>query len=92
MSREHWADDAACTGADDADMYPEGHGTSINAAEKQALRLYCNTCPVVASCLRDALVEEATFYAGGVYGARGGMTSQARKLILAKRRELEATA
>jgi len=64
-------------------MYVEG------AAQNKA-KMICMACPIIATCLADALLSE---YAEGYsYGVRGGMTARQRRKFLKMTREPKAFA
>lgn len=94
-----WRHDRACTDADAELFYPTEHATSTDPAKRAAAwapaRAICDTCPVKAACLEDALTWEP----GGVYyrfGLRGGLDPRERANLARSRqrkakREAETT-
>ena len=70
----HWAEQAACAGANTNDWFPE-RGEWGGKVLK-----VCAGCPVRIDCLDDALAEEAG-RAGGRHGIRGGLTPNQRSQL-----------
>lgn len=78
-----WQESAACKGADTEIFYPtepvhrrSSKYTHLTPEERVAVN-YCNSCPVVTQCLRDALKvprEED-------HGVRGGLPRRKRLKI-----------
>lgn len=49
-----WTESAACRGADPELFFPGGHSSAEMELEAEAKAL-CRSCPVITSCLRDAM-------------------------------------
>lgn len=69
-----WREDAACAQVGGDLWFPE------RGEQSTAARRLCMTCPVQVACLQWALAHEVT---DGVWG---GMTQDARRRLLQKRR------
>lgn len=65
-----WRAEAACRNSDSPELFFP-HSTSQMRDGAAGARLYCNTCPVVYECLKEALD-------GNEYGTWGGMTHHER--------------
>lgn len=75
----HWREDAACAGMDTEIFFPMASGDPhhIEAVQLQirVAKAICNDCPVVASCLQEAI------RLGDVHGIFGGLTGKERRAL-----------
>lgn len=77
----NWRLFARCRGMDTEIFYPSEHRPEQN----EIAIAICRECPVIGTCLSDAL-DDAEF---GIYGIRGGTSARHRKRIrLAERTQL----
>jgi len=76
-----WQLDAACAGLDTALFYQADNerGSSVRNREAKA-KAICARCPVISSCLKDALANHEP------YGVWGGMSADERFRISSRRR------
>lgn len=77
----HWTDQAACNGADTAIFFPDpgAHKADVD----YVLDTFCRRCPVAATCLAQADLEEPTH--ADINGIRGGLTRSQRRARLTAR-------
>lgn len=71
MWDENWSQKAACLGRSD-ELFVKG-------AEQNRAKLMCNSCPVRAACLAEALDNRIE------WGVWGGMTERERRALLRRR-------
>lgn len=71
-----WTDQAACVGADPELWFPDRGRAGYDAA-----RAICDTCPVKALCLKDAMSTENT---NTRFGMRGGLTPEERATVYSR--------
>lgn len=76
MWDENWAQRAACLGKSD-ELFVKG-------AEQNRAKLMCNTCPVRAECLAEALDNRIE------WGVWGGMTERERRALLRRKPNVTA--
>ncbi len=67
--RWHWASKGRCVSTDPDALFVRG-------AAQQGAKVICQTCPVIAECLADALDNRTE------YGVWGGMTERERRTML----------
>ena len=72
---DEWAKEAKCAGQDPEALFVRGK------AQNDA-KAVCNTCPVLAQCLAEALDSRTEF------GVWGGMTERERRALLRKRPDI----
>lgn len=77
ISQMTWADRAACRGMEPDRLFVPG-------AEQHRAKRICQHCPVKLDCLVEALDNRIE------YGIWGGLTERQRRLVLARRPELES--
>lgn len=67
-----WQDNAACTGRDDVDWFPQPGTDAARRANLAAARAICDTCPVKAQCYAEAMADPFTagIWAGTTEGQR----------------------
>ncbi len=71
-----WAALGACAKKSDPDAL------FVQGAAQQAAKVVCQTCPVIAECLADALDNRTEF------GVWGGMTERERRALLRRRPDI----
>ena len=74
-----WQLDAACAGLDTALFYQADNerGSSVRNREMRA-KAICARCPVISSCLKDAMVNREP------YGVWGGLSADERYRLASK--------
>lgn len=75
-----WHNEAACTVDPDLFQHPYGETGEPKRARVAAAKAVCNTCPVLATCQKDALDRREP---NGIWG---GMSEDERQAILRRRR------
>ena len=70
-----WAALGACANEDPDALFVQG-------AAQQSAKIVCQTCPVIAECLADALENRTEF------GVWGGMTERERRALLRRHPEI----
>ncbi len=78
-SGHRWWDDAACANVPDRDDFFSKDPTLVNLVK----RTYCDNCPVIGSCLKDAMFWETPGHRAGVWG---GLTALERQRLYERRR------
>lgn len=83
-----WQDRASCRGLDTNLFYPawRERRSQVRSSREERAKEICGRCPVVASCLADALARR------DVWGVLGGTTPQERAGLLRKARHVRAGA
>lgn len=84
---EAWHSEAVCR-RDEAGLFfaPSKEPTAARLAREQAAKRVCARCPVLIECREHALVQPEP------YGVWGGLTAAERRVVLARRRRLDAGA
>ena len=72
---DEWAREANCAGQDPEALFVRGKA-------QHAAKAVCQTCPVLAQCLAEALDNRTEF------GVWGGMTERERRALLRKRPDI----
>lgn len=82
-----WHSDAGCR-RDEAGLFfaPSKEPTAARLSREQAAKQVCADCPVVLECCAYALLRPEP------YGVWGGLTAAERRVVLARRRVLDAEA
>ncbi len=78
-----WRRAAACLGTDPELFYPAAESGPVHDAQVAAAKAVCRRCPVVASCLAEALARIP-------YGIAGGLTEDERRAL--RRRDRQTVA
>lgn len=84
MAQRDWRDWAACSGADPDLFTPTDNQrkASIEADEREAIKIYCSRCPVKDTCLSEA-------YRLKLHGVAGGHTEDERRRMANAKRARE---
>lgn len=73
-----WRDQAACHGEDTTLFYPEELPAKERPRAESVVRTICESCPVSAACLEDALIHENGVGRSYRFGIFGGLTPAQR--------------
>ena len=82
-----WRSQAACLGVDPELFFPVAEDGPVHDAQVAAAKAVCAKCPVVATCLADALARITDGIAGGLTeGERRALRRRDRTAIASARR------
>ncbi|WP_433341624.1 WhiB family transcriptional regulator [Streptomyces sp. CA-253872] len=79
----HWAEHAACRGADPNLFHPEGDAGAVKVVAAETTATYCASCLVREPCLEGALSR------GERWGVWGGLDPEELRALRRRRRERE---